>query len=376
MGYFIRKRTNGWSLLKTYYEEGICRSYIIPSEDYIPHSFNVTMTIEEAKERAKQLNLEGRKDKTLKRREKTLIRLKKEQESELNNIPQELCKAFLRELDSMPDPKRFHSLWRAARKLIKEIDIPAHEWKRRAQTIYTYFERKHLSQAYAKKIIRVMNMWGEFYSAKTNTPYSPFKSPTGFAAGRIWRAYKEFIPKMKASDGLTPEILSQVCQSISSEHYNWLFISLWFGLRPGELENIRNGEEFAYFSQDIQKEVEILNVRQTKLSNLAEEDQWKSIPIIYPEQRIAASIIYEGNYNRPHPDTIKNHTKGHHHLYAGRKGFGPLMWEKGHDVVEVSSWLGHKSIDRTYRDYMKWTKVKLRRKIEQPLKVLSTMSRR
>ena len=107
----------------------------------------------------------------------------------------------------------------------------------------------------------------------------------------------------------------------------------------------------------------MLCVQQTKLINLPEEEQWKSIPILYPEQRIAVEFIRAGNLEKPLPKTLKRYTLGNHHLYAGRKGFGPLMWGRGHDVVEVSSWLGHKSIDRTYRDYMKWRKVKLRTRV-------------
>ena len=30
-----------------------------------------------------------------------------------------------------------------------------------------------------------MNMWGEFYSSKTNTPYSHLTCVTGFATGRM-----------------------------------------------------------------------------------------------------------------------------------------------------------------------------------------------
>jgi len=54
-----------------------------------------------------------------------------------------------------------------------------------------------------------------------------------------------------------------------------------------------------------------------------------------------------------------------HSAIVGSTGSGKsnAVWGRGHDVVEVSSWLGHKSIDRTYRDYMRWTKLKLRLRV-------------
>jgi hypothetical protein len=133
-------------------------------------------------------------------------------------------------------------------------------------------------------------------------------------------------------------------------------------LRPQEVRNLNRGPEFSYFDHNNEENVDVLNVLQTKLVNLSEEDQWKGIPILHPEQREAAMMVQKGIFEEPLPKTIKRYTLGNHHLYAGRKGFGPLMWGLGHDVVEVSSWLGHKSIDRTYRDYMKWKRLKIRSK--------------
>lgn len=146
------------------------------------------------------------------------------------------------------------------------------------------------------------------------------------------------------------------------ERGKWITLNraLQLGLRPQEMRNVTRGDEYTFFDSDAETGLEVLNVLQTKLVNLSEEDQWKRIPVLYPEQRIAADNIKNESLEEPLPKTIKRYTHGNHHLYAGRKGFGPLMWGLGHDVVEVSSWLGHKSIDRTFRDYMKWQRLKLR----------------
>lgn len=361
MGYFIRVRKSGWALLRTHYENGKCIGSMIPEKDLVEHLFNVTMTLEEAREQAKRLNKEIHEDSWLQKREAIRNRKKRELRERINHLPDILCSNFEEELLSRPDAKRMKSRWRAARKLIKTVAVPCHDWKRRSASIYNYFEEKVLSPDYAKKIIQVMNMWGEFYASKTDTPYQPLKCPSGYTKGRMLRAYRANQLKCKASDGLTLDQLRTLKNDLSTEQYNWVFISLWFGLRPQEMRNLNKGSRFTYFERDDENDIDILYILQTKLVQLPEEDQWKRIPILCAEQRKAVHMIQTGIFEEPLPKTIKRYTKGNHHLYAGRKGFGPLMWGLGHDVVEVSSWLGHKSIDRTYRDYMKWKRVKLRK---------------
>ena len=38
-------------------------------------------------------------------------------------------------------------------------------------------------------------------------------------------------------------------------------------------------------------------------------------------------------------------------LYGGRKGFTGLMSKRGHSKGNISRWLGHMSLNRTYQDY-------------------------
>lgn len=222
MGYFVRTRKTGWSLTRTYYQDGQCCGPTVPPEEYTKYTFSSLMTVDEAKAHAKQLNRQNRKDQWSKKREKILSRIKIEDVEEVAHLPMHLCQTFKIELESLPDPKRLRSIWRAARKLIKQVNIPSQEWRRRSQAIYNYFERAHLSKDYAKKIIRVMNLWGEFYSAKTGQPYSHLKAPTGFAAGRIVHSYNKYRQQNKASDGLTPETLAYARRSLEQDHFNWL----------------------------------------------------------------------------------------------------------------------------------------------------------
>jgi hypothetical protein len=38
-------------------------------------------------------------------------------------------------------------------------------------------------------------------------------------------------------------------------------------------------------------------------------------------------------------------------LYAGRKGFTDLMLAKGHSLENISVWMGHSTLERTWKSY-------------------------
>jgi hypothetical protein len=42
---------------------------------------------------------------------------------------------------------------------------------------------------------------------------------------------------------------------------------------------------------------------------------------------------------------------GNSALYGGRKGFTDLMLSKGNTIENISIWMGHSTLDRTWRSY-------------------------
>ncbi len=361
MGYTVRTKRGRWYVqLETYPEKTKRVARTIKGQALANLGIRPDMPLEHVKLVLKDLNRKDRTQRWDAKRLKIEGRLEDQKRAFVQRLPAHLVKEFEEELSSFPDTRHVFVIWRATMRMLLALDIPLKELRRRRQAVYNYFETKKLSSAYAKKIIPMLNRWGEFFADKTGEPFSLVPLPTGHAKGRIRKAYEANRRQDKASDGLTSEILAAIKNDLPREQHNWLFVSLWFGLRPQEMRNLGN-PSLTYFSHDPDKNVELLNVKQTKLSNLPEDSQWKGIPILYPEQRLAAEMIRKQATATPLPKTIQRYTKGNHKLYAGRKGFGPLMWDKGHDIVEVSSWLGHKSIDRTYMDYMRWQKLKLRR---------------
>ena len=358
MGYVVRTKKAKWYVQLETYPGGKRTARTLKSEALARLGIRPDMELANVKLVLKGINKREELVRIDIKKERIAERLENEFTAEILYLPAHLVVEFERELAAHPGPKKLLSNWRAAKRLVAVVKIPSHDWKRQKQGLYNYFEQKRLSDAYAKKIIRVLNMWGEFFAAKTGGQYNLVPTPRDHAKGRIRKAYEASRRQDKASSGLTLELLRELKKTLTPEQYNWVFVSLWFGLRPEEMRNLDNPSLTEFVTVDGQ---ECLHVKQTKLSALPDDEQWKLIPIRYPEQRLAAEIIKTRAAAIPLAKTIQRHTKGNYKLYAGRKGFSPLMWDKGHDIVEVSSWLGHKSIDRTYRDYMRWQKLKLRK---------------
>jgi len=197
MSYFIRRHGERWSLVNRAFVKRERAGVVarratdkrIEVEEYETHGFNVVMTCEEARAHAMELNREIARAHWEKKRTLLEERMEREARGTIRYLPSALCVKFEAELRAQQhDLRRLMTLWRAMRRLVKAVEIPPEEWKRRRSVIYGYFERKHLSPDYAKKIVRMMNTWGEFYSARSGKPYSHLRCPTGFAAGRIRRS--------------------------------------------------------------------------------------------------------------------------------------------------------------------------------------------
>lgn len=357
MAYVVRKTKGSWKVQLETYPDGKRTARSVKGKELRDLGVLPEMPFEHVKLVLKDINKRVNLVAIDIKRSKISARLESEAAAQVRYLPEHLVKEFEAELNALPDPKNVASYWRATKRLICTTKIPPNDWRRQKQALYNYFEQQCFSDAYAKKIFRMLNMWGEFWALRTGSQYTITPPPKGHARARIRKTYEASRRQNKASSGLTVEILATL-KELPREQQNWLHVSLWFGLRPGEMRNLAR-PELTYFSKE--GEQEALNVKQTKLSNLPDDDQWKIIPVLYPEQRVACDMVRKHALATPLPKTLQRHTKGNYKLYAGRKGFGPLMWERGHDIVEVSSWLGHKSIDRTYKDYMKWQKLKLRK---------------
>ena len=365
MAYTINKHyirndgTVAWRLVWEDYTQKKRRVRYIPKSEMTNLGMSPLLTIEEAREKVKQLNATNLLKRREKQRNSIQERLKEEDKLNRAYLPDMYVKQFekdvlLRKLGrdgDNPELKVIQSHWRAAKRFIRGIKVEPSDWIEESDFIYNLFAKRKCSMSYVQKIFRIMNLWGAYVCRKSAKPFDPIKMPTGFYRERIADAYHDK-GTTKESGPITPELLQKAKQTISEEHYRWLYISVWLGLRPNEIDNLKNIETW---NLKIERGKKILWVYQSKLKSVPRDRRWKLIPILYSEQEAALEMINKQNFVRPLPKTIRHPLGDLLNAYGGRKGFTDFMLDRGHPLEAVSAWMSHTSIERTWRTYRnKW----------------------
>lgn len=370
MGYYVAKRTRkdgtiGWRLLHNSWIKGVRVQRHIKPDEMRDLGFQPEMTLEQAKEIQTRLNATTHLKNWDRRRSIIQNNLNKEKKAKVAFLPRLLVEDFLksyRDRFDIQDPKeigRANSHWRAIEKLTKELKKGPSEFSKNPEILYQYLKNKAWSLSHIRKILRMYNLWGRHYCLETNKVFIEIDMPTGKMRTSIVKAYKERIKTQqileKESYPLSPEMLEAAKDKLEERHYNWHYISIMFGLRPDEVDQLRTDP--TSWKITIDEGVKCLDVRQDKLKNLPEDKQWKLIPILFPEQELALAIIRSGNFKRP---LTKTSRKIHPGVtpYGGRKYFEYMMIElKGYSIETVGSWMGHQNINTL------WTKYRNRRKV-------------
>ena len=215
--------------------------------------------------------------------------------------------------------------------------------------IYDYFCQRKMSLRYLQGILKVANLWGFFFSRKLARPFLPIPAPRGYERQRIITANYEKVGAARASKPLTPLDLELVSKKLNRRNLNWLILSVWFGLRPKEVDSLTQRESWRV--ETLPTGRKILWVFQTKIIALPPEDRWKPIPILFNEQHFSLRIIESGDFCRPIRKTMRKHFGIGVTTYAGRKGFADLMLSKGQSFENISVWMGHSTLQRMWRSY-------------------------
>lgn len=97
-------------------------------------------------------------------------------------------------------------------------------------------------------------------------------------------AYYGTLTSPKESEPITPDDLPALKQVLSEAQYNFIFVSVWFGLRPIEIERL-------YTKAPVQKPINAMGHRfefeenyptlivfQWKLTGVQPDEGWKHIP--------------------------------------------------------------------------------------------------
>ena len=335
------------------------KTWDIVKKRWLSLGFNEFMTRAEAKARAQQLNAQLH----IKRQEEKLQKIREEENKVQKRydavLPMEFVeefeKRFIRQSDSQTEQglrktSRAQKRWKSAQRMIAAIGTDPSDWFYDMHRIYDYFYNLKMSPKYTNALIRAANLWGFFFCKKLGRAFLPVPYPRGFERNRLTDANNEKRGGVsRASLPLTPEELNKAKDKINIENFNWLFLSVWFGLRPKEIDEIQK-EEFKKL-EVLPTGRKIIWVYQSKVVALPQEDRWKPIPIIFDEQHFALKILKSDTFKRPLLKTMRKYFGDGVTLYGGRKGFSDLMLSKGQSFENISIWMGHATIQRTWRNY-------------------------
>ena len=339
--------------------DGKPKTKSVPKNAWFQLGFRPEMSLEQAKARAKELNktrqLEAKKIVSIGRRVEDVKQVRSVY------LPSDLVSEFTQwladnKVRGSKQKEKLFSHWELAQTIIAEAKLFPQDFYLNAGKLLSFFVRRKYSMSYVRKIMAVLNWWGTFYASKKSTPYYPLKNLDSSLTGEIERAYSESDGFVGPSDPLTPEMLEAKKSSMKPEQWQWLYCTVWLGLRPSEIEqrNQKRRSFEIYFDEDAG--CEVLRIFQPKLRNKPDV-AWKFIPLFLPEMITAAGYL-SGDLKAPTLKTMHATFKGRVTLYGGRQGFVSLMVNRhSQDINQVSNWLGHTNIYRTKRSYERRNKV-------------------
>jgi hypothetical protein len=264
MGYYVRalmwkKSVPNWKLQFVSYKscdvlnsnaQKLKKEWDVDPDRWHALGIHKLMTIEEAKVRAKQLNaqdyLRGQEER-IKKIELQDAELRKRFDSVLpEEFVAEFEKRFIKARDSETiagkrKTSRARVTWKAAQKLIVAVQIDPSEWFYYNNEIYDYFFQKKYSLRYCHSILNLVNRWGYYISRKLAKPFMAIVRPRGYERQRLIEAYygkTKYVRRPSAQ--LTPEHLMEISLKMNQPNFNWLFLSVWLGLRPQEIDNLHD----------------------------------------------------------------------------------------------------------------------------------------
>lgn len=320
--------------------------------------FSAAMSVEDAKEQAKRLNhLQATRRKEQSAQIRAAERYEDLAKVQNSIIPEELNSLFLAQMSedffgSKSSLRKQVIVWKKCQEVVTTLKLQPQDYYVNKKAIYKLFVDQKLSLSYVEKILKVLNLWGDFYSRRVQSYFRNIPMPTGII--------RETIREASTATGLgarplTVDVLANLNGKLPVGQWEWLRASLWLGLRPIELDLMANTPPETYKV----KGVVVLSVYQSKLVGVSKKDRYKQIPLIFEEQRKALSDILTGVIKKPLSKTINKYVSdfGGYSLYSGRKGFVDLMLSLGQTLENISMWMGHTTLDRTWRHYKDRQKV-------------------
>lgn len=316
--------------------------------------FSTFMTPAEAKAHAKKLNAMN----VISRKEQSSKVKASEKLTDLitienSIIPTELSSAFVLHLQEtwyggQYNLRKMIQHWNLVQKILTKLKLQPHEYSKSQIKFYKYFEREGYSKSYVEKLIKVINAWGEFYSEQSKTYFKRLANPQGL--------HLEAIVDASDADGegaypISADELTALKFKLPAGQWEYMRATLWLGLRPSEFDELlKDSKKYKVSNQN---GVTVLSVYQGKLKSVPKPKRWKHIPCFHIEMQKSVDDILNKVVDKPLVKTLRKAapdlpTIG---LYSGRKGFTDLMLSEGQVLENISLWMGHTSIERTWKQY-------------------------
>lgn len=364
--YYIMVKQGTWYVYYQHYVEGKRKQEIVPKLAQKDLGFRPEMSVDDAKGRCKHLNSERC---LLKEK----IRLSAKRVTGLRSLdgtlfPPKMIEEFDRLLDeenfgSTVHLQKIRSHFEFVQTMCKALRILPIEYKPNAKKIYKYFIKRQISINYCSRIVSLLNRWGQFYCKTSGVYFDAVPVPRGIERSAIVEAQASKQGNGDTDLGvrveslpLTPEDLQRAKDKFKVEQFNWLALSIWFGLRPNEVDGLKKQKNYR-LEFNKKKNIRVLSVYQSKLKSVSEPKRWKKIPILFTEQVECLDLIVSGAFARPLNKTVRKYVGRGITLYGGRKNFVDLMLAKGQSLDNISNWLGHKDISTTWRHYKDKTEI-------------------
>lgn len=351
MGFQVQKTGNTYRL--TYQDLKTARRNISKkSREAMAAGFRPDMTYEQARERVNQLRSQAALQREIGKEIRQRAKLEKGKLYRTAYLTDSDAAEFW---EKWGTKKRMNpSHWTAVQKAIATVAIDPSDWFELSHKFYEHFVASGYSPAYVKKIKQYLNLYGYFYTKKYNKPWKDLDRPDGHWKSKMAGKYSSRIGGREdgSSEPISPELLESKRAQLTEHEYNWILISVWFGLRPEEVDQLLNDDPNLW-----KYEGGYLRVFQTKLQKrgVPISKCWKFIPTsLFPQQKAALEVIRSKNFKRPVGKTGKKFRevfgKGYS-AYGGRNNFVPMLRAEGYDKETCSEWMGHLSIKTTEKFY-------------------------
>lgn len=363
MGYVVRKLPHKSRTWKVIYQDrvgGAMKTRDVRTHEYLTLGVRLDMTYTEVKQRVDQINTRDKLD----RRERSRVEIQKRLEAEADTQtaylpPQDLAEFEANYLQTRSYNLKMRSHWAAAKRVLCALKIPPEDWEHRKSSFYSYWANKCVSPSYVQKVLPLLNLWGGYQARKYKFYFKDLPGPTGKDRERIADAYFKKVEEGYASDPLTPENLQANIKHFSSEQGAWLSLSVWFGLRPKEVDQLRQPAGAWTWTLKSEGKIPYIQLFQTKLTGIPRAERYKNIPCLRDEQVALITLLGTNGIKRPLCKTVRKYLGDRITLYGGRKGFTDLMLSFGYELEVISAWMGHRSIQMTWAKYKGKKKVLL-----------------